>query len=271
MFLGAFTLVRRNTPPELDTSDRDAFRALVNAEAPRVARLARRLAPAGVDADDLTQDVFERAWRNRDRFRGDSTATTWLHAILVNRLRDLARARREPEAQLSEDDELRLLDLLVDDPAAALARAEAEDELRAALTSLPLEERTAVALHDGEAWTAAEIAAVCGCSVDAAHKRIQRGRFRLAAAIANRAAQPETRGGAPLSCRSARLAASAFLDGDLPPALTSQVEQHLSVCNHCPPVMQTVVGIRGALAREPTGALPPTLRERLERTLEAAR
>lgn len=36
------------------------------------------------DAEDLTQEVFVRAYRNWDRFRGDSQISTWLYRITVN-------------------------------------------------------------------------------------------------------------------------------------------------------------------------------------------
>ncbi|OFV79068.1 ECF RNA polymerase sigma factor SigH [Rhodococcus erythropolis] len=41
-------------------------------------------------ADDLGQDVLERAWRNRRTFRSESALTTWLHRITINRARDVA-------------------------------------------------------------------------------------------------------------------------------------------------------------------------------------
>lgn len=114
-------------------------------DASRLLRLARRLAPDCVEPEDLVQDAFERAWRSRERFRGSAAPRTWLYAILVNRARDLIRS---PSPTVEPfDDELALLDVLVDDPAAVVARAEAEDELRAALATLPSEERTAVALR----------------------------------------------------------------------------------------------------------------------------
>lgn len=259
-------MVRRESAAELDRLDGERLLQELAEDASRLLRLARRLAPDGVEPEDLVQDAFERAWRSRESFRGSAAPRTWLYAILVNRARDLIRS---PSPAVEPfDDELALLDVLVDDPAAVVARAEAEDELRAALATLPPEERTAVALHDGEGWTAAEVARVSACSLDAAHKRIQRGRYRLADALAGRAdgARPPR---APHTCRSARLAASAFLDGDLAGEDAVEVEEHLRGCDYCPPVVQSLVGIRAALLEARTD-VPRSLLKRLERTLDAS-
>jgi RNA polymerase sigma-70 factor, ECF subfamily len=45
-------------------------------------------------AETLTQDCFWRAYRGRDRFRGDSSVNTWLLRIAVNLVRDYGRNRR---------------------------------------------------------------------------------------------------------------------------------------------------------------------------------
>ena len=36
------------------------------------------------DANDVTQDVFLKVWKNMDTFKGDSTYGTWVHRIAVN-------------------------------------------------------------------------------------------------------------------------------------------------------------------------------------------
>ena len=243
----------------------EAFVAAIEAHGSRLQRLAGRIAPPGIDADDLLQETLERAWRNRERFRGDATAGTWLHSILVNRARDHTRTWMRVRDTASERaaSEARLLDVSVEDPEQVVARAESEQELRAALAQLPMAERAAVALHDGEGFRASEIAQMLDCSDEAAHKRIQRGRFRLARLLD----LPHEGRRPPLSCRLARRSASAYLDGDLPTEQAREVERHLSECGHCPPVMQAIIGIRGALSATPTRALPSSTLARLRETV----
>jgi len=45
-------------------------------------------------AETLTQDCFMKAYRARDRFRGDSSVITWLMRIAINLVRDYGRNRR---------------------------------------------------------------------------------------------------------------------------------------------------------------------------------
>ena len=245
--------------------DSQDFAKAVEEHGPRLYRLAGRLAPPGVDPDDLLQETFERAWRHRDRFRGQASLGTWLHSIMVNRARDHTRAwmRLRDRAAERPGSDARLLDLSLEDPAEVVARAEREDELRIALAQLPLAERSVVALHDGEGFTASEIAQMFHSSEAATHKRIQRGRFRLAQVLES----PHGVSQPPLSCRIARRSASAYLDGELPPAAAHEVEQHLNECDHCPPVMQAIIGIRGALSSTPE-RLPPATLDRLRDSLK---
>jgi RNA polymerase sigma-70 factor (ECF subfamily) len=86
--------------------------------------------------DDLTQDVFLRAWRGRGAFRGEASAKTWVCKIARNVAIDALRAQRpsvpelapakpldaserveaqEALAQLAPDDRLLLLLLVVEE------------------------------------------------------------------------------------------------------------------------------------------------------------
>jgi len=63
---------------------------------PSLYRFAPALSRNPQTAEDLVQETFLRAWRERDRFRGDSTPGTWLRRILHNAAVDRARRiRRE--------------------------------------------------------------------------------------------------------------------------------------------------------------------------------
>lgn len=63
--------------------DTAAFERVYQAHMPRIFNLARRM--AGPDlAEELTQDVFVRAWQKLALFRGESAFATWLHRLAVN-------------------------------------------------------------------------------------------------------------------------------------------------------------------------------------------
>jgi DNA-directed RNA polymerase specialized sigma24 family protein len=60
------------------TGDGRAFERLYRAHAARIHSLVRRMIDADV-ADDVTQDIFVRAWEKLGTFRGEAAFGTWLH------------------------------------------------------------------------------------------------------------------------------------------------------------------------------------------------
>ncbi len=72
--------------------DRRAFRILVDEHKGRVFALAYDLTGSVDDAEDLSQEVFLRAYRSLGQFRGDSAIATWLHTITVRIWIDMNRS-----------------------------------------------------------------------------------------------------------------------------------------------------------------------------------
>jgi RNA polymerase sigma-70 factor (ECF subfamily) len=48
-------------------------------------RVALRLCGDHYDAQDIAQEAFIAAWQNLDRFRADSSFSTWLYQIVTRR------------------------------------------------------------------------------------------------------------------------------------------------------------------------------------------
>jgi RNA polymerase sigma factor (sigma-70 family) len=243
------------------------------AELPRLLRLAERLAPAGIEPEDLVQDVVERAWRSRAGFRGQALASTWLHRILVNRAADLARrgaARGEPAVPLDPSEggpadagEVPPWVFELDDPALVAERAENRALLRRALSRLEPADRTAIVLFDGEEMSAAEIGEIIRASPAAVHKRVQRARWRLARELSRGEREPPPRAAGD-SCRHALGSAAAYLEGRLEAEERARVDEHLRGCTRCPPIVQALVGLRAALrAPDADAELPPAFVEEL--------
>ena len=84
----------------------DAFEELVRRYEKRVYAIALRSAGSPEDAADITQDVFLRAWRSIESFRGDSGFSTWLFRITMNICVDHARHRQtQPQTMALTNDE----------------------------------------------------------------------------------------------------------------------------------------------------------------------
>ncbi len=73
----------------------------------QVYHLAYELCRDHDDAEDLVQEVFIRAWKNLDRFRGEARLSTWLHRITVNLFINTTRSKnylaRKEQSEFDEE------------------------------------------------------------------------------------------------------------------------------------------------------------------------
>lgn len=152
--------------------DERAFEGLYRRHVARIHSLVRRMASADV-ADELTQDVFVRAWAKLHTFRGDSAFGTWLYRLAVNVvLTERRKSRVEKEWLLADDGPLEL------HPSRS-APAGVRLDLEAAMRQLPEGARQVFVLHDIEGWTHEEIAAHLGLVVGTSKSQLSRARAAL--------------------------------------------------------------------------------------------
>jgi len=123
-------------------------------------------------AEDIVADTFERVLTSRSGWRGQSGEKTWLYAIAMNRLRDLARRRGA---------ESRAVERAAAGPAPAddLAAVGERDLLQRALQTLSQQERAVVALRFGADLSLREIADILGERQSTVEGRLYRGLRRL--------------------------------------------------------------------------------------------
>ena len=76
------------------TREFDDFDAIVRLYWPRVFRFALASLRDRDAAESVAQDCFHKAYRARERFRGESSLSTWLMQIAVNLVHDCHRNRR---------------------------------------------------------------------------------------------------------------------------------------------------------------------------------
>lgn len=244
--------------------DTGSVEALFASEWPRLYRFALSLARDPAAAEDLVQETFARALERAGSFRGEASASTWLHRILHNLAVD--RARRHAREVLVEDVEgLWRDDAYTVDTAAVVERAETRADLEDALVRLPFPYRSAVVLHDVEGWTVAEIAERTGVGLPAAKQRLRRGRMMLVTALAAGAERREALVGVPLRCWDARSRVSDYLDGALAAPERAALERHLETCPTCPPLYGALVGVKDRLGRlrDPDSVVPPEVARRI--------
>ena len=132
------------------------------------------------DAESLTQDCFVRAFRSRDRFRGDASVKTWLLQIAANLVRDLTRSRRFQfwkRVRSGTTCVLDLSDFLSCQGASPEVRTLVRDQLRSIWTAtakLPERQRAVFVLRFVEDMNLLEIGEVLGMKEGTVKKHLFR-------------------------------------------------------------------------------------------------
>jgi len=170
--------------------DAEAFGILFARHRDRLWAVALRTSGDREEAADALQDGLISAFRRAESFRGDAAVSTWLHRIVVNACLDRIRRRKVRLAgPLPEDLDTSLErgsalptgagSTVAVDPAAATLGAEQRAEVRAALDTLPADQKAALVLVDMEGYSVQEAAAILECPPGTVKSRCSRGRSRL--------------------------------------------------------------------------------------------
>jgi RNA polymerase sigma-70 factor (ECF subfamily) len=160
--------------------DADAFTEIVHRHRDHLWAVALRTTGDPEDAADALQDALISAMRHVASFRGDAKLSTWLHRIVVNACLDRLRRRAShPTSALPDDDH-----------APATGRDDFADrdvaaDVRAALATLPPDQRAAIVLVDIEGYPVDQVAAMLEVPAGTVKSRCARGRVKLVPLLAH--------------------------------------------------------------------------------------
>jgi RNA polymerase sigma-70 factor (ECF subfamily) len=179
----------RNLVRQARQGDVRAFEQIFQQFQRRIYNVVYQMVGQAEDAEDLTQEVFVRAYQGLPRLQEEETFPSWLHRIALNLCRThLKRSRRwrsltaeDPPASDGEAGET-LLDQVPDPagtPAEQIAEKELQNVVRRAVASLPVHYREVVVLHHLEGFDLETIAAMLGCAGGTVKSRLARGRAML--------------------------------------------------------------------------------------------
>lgn len=119
------------------------------------------------DADDASQEVFIRALRNLDKFRGESNVRTWLYRITANVSANMRRKRKMLNFMRLDFSDEGEIDFGTDEdtPYARIEKKEREEALLAVLLKLPEKQRETFSLRYFEQLSYEEISKILGTTV----------------------------------------------------------------------------------------------------------
>jgi len=159
--------------------DVNAFELLYNEHSGRVYALCLRLMGGDQSAaTELLQDVFIRAWKNLESFRGESAFSSWLHRLAVNSMLENARSDKRRNARVLPMEDTSQL--------GAFARGDSPElriDLESAIARLPAGARAAFVLHDIEGYQHHEIAEQLGIAVGTVKAQLHRAHKLLIKAL----------------------------------------------------------------------------------------
>jgi RNA polymerase sigma-70 factor (ECF subfamily) len=156
---------------EILGGDVESFSVLFQRYRDVCTRFAVRMLGSGLDADDVLQSAFMRAYRNLASCRDPQRFGGWLYQIVVNECRTFSSRQRRRELRFVADPDLV-------DRAVAVSNEDVDgsmsEHVERALAKLPVEQREAFLLKYVEEMSYEEIAEVTGVGVSALKMRVKR-------------------------------------------------------------------------------------------------
>ncbi|MDK2821298.1 MAG: polymerase sigma-70 factor, subfamily [Clostridia bacterium] len=160
-----------------------SFENLVLKYQDRVYGLSYQLTGNHADAQDLTQEVFIKAYKGLSKFRHEADIGTWLHRITVNLyLNEKRKVIRHPVVSLDNpintgDGEITREVAATDgDPQDIIEAIELKDFIKTALRELPEEYQSVLVLRELQGYSYDEIAKILDCSLGTVKSRLNRAR-----------------------------------------------------------------------------------------------
>lgn len=166
----------------------ESFRPLVQKHQRRVFTVALRMLGSRADADDAAQQAFVDAFRALDRFRSDGRPQafgTWVLAIVVNRCKDVLKAKIRTETSW-DGDVLGKSAMFAHEPPSpdlGVQQGEIRHRLDLALLRMPPKYREILILKDVEDLPYEEIRGILGLPLTTLKIRAVRARALMRAML----------------------------------------------------------------------------------------
>ena len=162
----------------------EEFAGLYDQHSRAIFYLALRFLGDAQKAEDATHDVFLKAIRRLDQFRGEASTRTWLYRIAINHCRNLVQTWHERHIFPSSDSAVWETTPVDQSPFRILETKELGSRIQAALDEIPSEYRLLLLLVSDEELSYEQIGVLTEQSTDAVRGKLHRARKAFALAFA---------------------------------------------------------------------------------------
>lgn len=175
--------------------DEGAVRILVQRYNRRLYRVARAVLRNDAEAEEVVQEAHMKAFAALDRFRGDSSFSTWLTRIALNEALGRVRKRRVTVQIEAAEQDVAAARIIVFpsaqsilNPEQAMARQQVRELLEQAVEDLPEPFRLVLVMRDMEEMSVEETAGHLGLKPATVKTRLHRARRMMRESLAQRMA-----------------------------------------------------------------------------------
>ena len=175
-------IVDQELVQRVQAGDKNAFDVLIIKYQQRIINVITGFVHDPVEAQDVAQEAFVKAYRAIPNFRGDSAFYTWLYRIAINTSKNhlAARARRPPTSDVDAADATNVYDAPelkeFETPESNLVSDELEQAIHQAIDELQEDTATAIKLREFEGMSYEEISEAMECPIGTVRSRIFRAR-----------------------------------------------------------------------------------------------
>ncbi len=171
--------------------DGEAFRVLVERESRPLIGVCRRILRDPVEAEDVAQDAFLRAYRSLGTYRGDAPFGAWVTRIAIRiaaaRLLERKNATQPLDEGVDQASGSTSLHSTAGDPEGLALIQERRGAILDGIAALPMDQRRVVALRFYGDLSLQEIARVTNRPVGTVKSRLHRGMTALRDHLTTRA------------------------------------------------------------------------------------
>ncbi len=170
--------------------NQQAYALLVNRYQEYVFTLVLRIVKNREDAEEVSQDVFIKAYKNLNSFRGDSKFSTWLYTIVNNTGISFIRKRKLEIYSLDNEAVFERADNIDSGVRANVIEQKSKQAMvNEAIAQLSREDALAITLFYKAEQSLEEMAKAMGIETNAAKVRLHRARTRLKSKMENHFSQ----------------------------------------------------------------------------------